>query len=241
MTKKDIQNAENDQEVENFFSKATELKILKQATKDTKPAKLIFALDATASRQPTWDLACTLQSLMFQSVMAIASLEMQLVFYRGFNECKASGWIKDSKALTQKMGKISCMGGQSQIARILKHALKEAQNHKINAVVFVGDAMEEDPDHLCHLAGELGLLNVPLFIFQEGKDPYAKSCFQQMAKLSKGVWHRFDSGSPDELEALLRGAAIYAAGGFKALNSLKDSKNKTLSQFIHKLEDQHKK
>src|SRR4029077_8011790 len=52
-------------------------------------ARLVFALDATASREPTWDLACSLQSQMFSEVATIGGLSIQLAFYRGI-ECKAS-------------------------------------------------------------------------------------------------------------------------------------------------------
>ena len=54
--------------------------------------RLIFALDATVSRQPTWDQACHIQAEMFQETEALGGLDVQLVYYRGFRECKpASG------------------------------------------------------------------------------------------------------------------------------------------------------
>src|SRR6516165_9316393 len=59
--------------------------------------RLIFALDATASRQPTWDTACQLQAEMFREVSGIGPLDVQLVYYRGpvglpEGECRASRW-----------------------------------------------------------------------------------------------------------------------------------------------------
>ncbi|HEV7994737.1 MAG TPA: VWA domain-containing protein, partial [Stellaceae bacterium] len=45
--------------------------------------RLIFALDATASREPTWDRACRIQGEMFEATAALGGLEIQLVFYRG--------------------------------------------------------------------------------------------------------------------------------------------------------------
>jgi hypothetical protein len=56
--------------------------------------RLVFALDATMSRQPTWDMACALQADMFREAAAIGSLDIRLLYYRGFNECRASGWIR---------------------------------------------------------------------------------------------------------------------------------------------------
>jgi hypothetical protein len=61
--------------------------------------RLIFALDATRSRQPTWDIACQLQAEMFQEVAAIGGLDVQLVYYRGMRECTASRWVSDGRAL----------------------------------------------------------------------------------------------------------------------------------------------
>jgi hypothetical protein len=130
--------------------------------------RLVFALDATMSRQPTWDMACALQADMFREAGSLGSLDIRLVYYRGLNECRASGWISDSAALAKLMGKIDCRGGNTQIGKVLSEARREAVASGVRAVVFVGDAMEENVDDLCVRAGELGLLKVPVFMFQEG-------------------------------------------------------------------------
>jgi hypothetical protein len=132
--------------------------------------RLVFALDATMSRQPTWDMACALQADMFHEAAALGSLDIRLVYYRGLNECRATGWISDSAQLAKLMGKIDCRGGNTQIGKVLSEARREAATSGVRAVVFVGDAMEERVDDLCVKAGELGLLKVPVFMFQEGED-----------------------------------------------------------------------
>ncbi|WP_315720611.1 MULTISPECIES: VWA domain-containing protein [unclassified Bradyrhizobium] len=179
--------------------------------------RLVFALDATLSRQPTWDMACALQADMFREAAALGSLDVRLVYYRGFNECRATGWISDSAELARLMGKIDCRGGKTQIGKVLAEARRHATSARIRAVVFVGDAMEENVDELCARAGELGLLKVPLFLFQEGNDPVAEQAFREMARLSGGAWCRFDPGAAAQLRDLLRAAAAYAAGGRDAL------------------------
>ncbi|CCD94368.1 conserved hypothetical protein [Bradyrhizobium sp. ORS 375] len=179
--------------------------------------RLVFALDATLSRQPTWDMACALQADMFREAAALGRLDIRLVYYRGFNECRATGWISDSAELARLMGKIDCRGGQTQISKVLAEARRHATAAGIRAVVFVGDAMEESADELCARAGELGLLKVPLFMFQEGNDPAAEQAFREMARLSGGAWCRFDPGAGAQLRELLRAAAAYAAGGREAL------------------------
>lgn len=179
--------------------------------------RLLFAMDATASREPSWDRACHLQGEMFQETETLGGLEVQLVFYRGFGECKASPWVDSSRELVRRMTAVKCLGGQTQIGKVLNHALKETKRKKINALVFVGDCMEEDVDKLCHTAGQLGLQGVPAFMFQEGQDLIAARAFKQIAKLTNGAYCGFDSSSAQQLRELLSAVAIYAAGGRLAL------------------------
>jgi hypothetical protein len=185
--------------------------------------RLIFGLDATASRQPTWDTACQLQAEMFREATAVGSLELQLVFYRGLGECRSSRWIADSAQLAKTMSQIVCNAGQTQIEKILAHAQKETKLLRVSALVFVGDAMEENPDTLAREAGELGRLGVPAFMFQEGRDPDAEQVFRGIARLTHGAYCRFDPGAARQLAELLRAVAVYAAGGMTALAARRDA------------------
>ena len=135
--------------------------------------RLLFAMDATASREPTWDHACQIQGEMFSETAALGGLQVKMAFFRGFGEFRASGWIGNSAELVRNMTGVHCLGGHTQIHRVLEHALAETKKKPISAVVFVGDAMEEKADDLCALAGELGVRKVPVFVFQEGRDPLA--------------------------------------------------------------------
>jgi hypothetical protein len=179
--------------------------------------RLLFAMDATASREPTWDRACHLQGQMFEATADIGNLSVQLCYYRGFNDFNAGDWCMDAASLQNQMSAVRCLGGYSQISRVLEHAMKETKVNRMRAVVFVGDAIEEDADKLCHLAGQLGVLNLPLFMFQEGDDPFVTKVFQQMAMLSGGAYAPFDLSSATQLKDLLSAVAIYAAGGREAL------------------------
>ena len=182
--------------------------------------RLIFALDATMSRQPTWDSACALQADMFREAASIGGLDVQLVYFRGLSECRASGWVAGAEKLAGLMQRITCQGGHTQIGKVLSHARQEQARKPVQAVVFVGDAMEEGIDSLAHAAGELGLLGVPVFMFQEGGDPVAETAYREIARLSRGAYCRFDTGSAAQLAELLRAVAAYAAGGMKALAAL---------------------
>jgi hypothetical protein len=179
--------------------------------------RLLFAMDATMSRQPTWDRALHLQSEMFKETARIGGLDVQLVFFRGFGECRSSKWVSDPTALASLMTKVSCRGGYTQIGKVISHIREEAVKAKINAVVYVGDAFEENIDQICQAAGEVSLLGVPMFMFLEGRDTVAERAFKEIARLTRGAFCRFDEGSAQQLRELLSAVAVYAAGGRKAL------------------------
>jgi len=113
--------------------------------------RLVFALDATMSRQPTWDMACALQADMFREAAALGSLDIRLVYYRGLNECRATGWISDSAQLAKLMGKIDCRGGNTQIGKVLSEARREAVASAVRAVVF--DVAEQAFREIARLTG----------------------------------------------------------------------------------------
>lgn len=179
--------------------------------------RLIFAIDATASRQPTWDRACQIQAEMFSETASLGGLAMQLCYFRGFGEFHALPWLTDSRALVRQMTSVTCLAGTTQIARVLRHAVDEAGKVRVNALVYIGDCMEESEDGLAELAGKLGLLGIPAFVFQEGGEARAERAFRQMARLSHGAYMRFDAASAKALRELLKAVAVYAAGGRKAL------------------------
>jgi hypothetical protein len=193
---------------------------LKPSTEPGKRGRLIFALDATMSRQPTWDTACRLQADMFREAAAVGGLDIQLAYYRGMEECRVSGWVGQAERLAHLMSAIDCRGGRTQIGKVIAHAGRETRRAKVQALVFVGDAMEEKLDDLCHAAGELGLLGVPAFMFQEGFDPITEQAFREIARLTRGAYCRFDPGAAHQLAELLRAVAAYAAGGMRALADL---------------------
>lgn len=202
-------------EIDAFLQRARTLAPEKAA--DAR-GRLIFGLDATMSRQPTWDTACRLQGEMFREAAAIGGLDIQLVYFRGFGECRASPWVSDGTRLAELMTRIDCRGGHTQIRKVLAHARRETEKARVQALVFVGDAMEEAIDDLAAGAGELGLLGVPAFMFQEGRDPVAEQAFREIARLTRGAYCGFDAGAAHELGELLRAVAVYAAGGLKALS-----------------------
>ena len=207
---------------------------LAQPTGATDGGRLILALDATMSRQPTWDLACSLQAEMFDAVSRAGGLNVQLVYFRGFGECRASRFVRDTGSLKDLMVKIDCRGGHTQIGKVLSHTLKETERTKVNALVYIGDAMEENVDDLAEKAGRLGLHGVPVFAFQEGHDPVAETAFKEVARLSKGAWFRFDRNAASTLSKLLSAVAVYATGGLRALEARGRAEDRLMIEHLKK-------
>lgn len=200
-----------------------------------RSGRLVFALDATASREATWDQAMQLQAEMFTSAQSLGGLAVQLCYFRGFAEFRASPWAQESSQMLRQMTGIHCEAGITKIERVLRHVLEETRREKVHAAVYIGDCMEEQLDVLAQLAGELGMYNVPLFVFQEGSDPVARRAFQEMARLSGGAYSPFDHNSVNELRDLLRAVAVYASGGRKALEDFSRKSHPSVKLLGHQL------
>jgi len=195
--------------------------------------RLIFALDATASRGPTWNIARDLQAKMFREAAPLGELELQLVYYGG-TTCQASRWHKSGERLVQLMNGIKCEGGCTQIGRVLEHVLHEHEKAPIKAVTFIGDAIEVDDgpwagiatdriDVLSDLAGQLGAKGVPLYMFQEGHDDKVAGVFRIMALRSGGKYFQFNPEKPraiERLSAQLNAVARLAVGDTGAVKRI---------------------
>ncbi len=220
-------------------SSATEVAAFLQQVR-TLPAKtpqgrLIFALDATASRQPTWDQACALQTAMFAAVAEIGGLKVQLAWYRGQGEFQSSDWFTSANPLMQAMAEVRCAGGLTQIRRVLDHAARESKHYPINAVVFVGDCVEESPEDLYRRGGQLAVLGIPVFSFHEGGEPSAAATLRELSQITGGAYCPFDQGSAEQLKLLLRAVAVYAAGGYTALERFSHRHGKLVKQLTHQI------
>ncbi len=202
---------------------------------DGKNGRLIFAMDATASRGPSWAQAMAIQTDMFQEAASVGGLDVQLVYYRGLMDFGASPWLGDADRVVSLMRSVNVLGGPTQIERVLKHAAAESKRGKVNAVVFIGDAVEELPDQIMAAAGELGLRGVPVFVFHEGGFEPAGSVFRQIAQLTRGAYSSFDANSAQQLRDLLKAVAVFAAGGRKALENYGRKTGGAVQRLTHQL------
>ena len=179
---------------------------------------MIFALDATASREPTWDQARRLHGELFSAALHNQTLAIQLCYYRGLSEFNASHWLTQPAALLDQMSSVTCQPGATQIGRVIHHALNtHSASLPVRAVVLVGDACEEPAAALASLAGQCAIKQMPLFLFQEGYDAQTRRTFERLAQLSHGAYAPFDASSAEQLRALLAAVGRFAQGGIQAL------------------------
>jgi hypothetical protein len=200
-----------------FLKKVRDVKTM--TSYGIKPGRLAFIIDATASRQPTWDSACHIQTKMFKVVESIGKLLVQLIYFRGFGEFYASKWNPDSQSLLAEMTGVTCQAGLTQIEHALRQVLLETTRQHVAAAVYIGDACEETTGGIYKIAGQLGVHNSPVFMFQENNDPVAEEVYRSIARLSGGAYCRFDCNSARLLSELLSAVAVYATGGQQALKA----------------------
>lgn len=229
---KDLPQKSTRAAIDAFVKKVRSTPVIKSGQ---ERGRLMFAMDATASREPTWDQACQIQGEMFTETAALGGLDIQLCYYRGYGEFEASPWLSSADELLHRMTSVSCRGGYTQIEKVLRQAIEQTRQKKVQALVFVGDCMEEDVDRLCHLAGELGMLGVPAFLFHEGDEPLAQRAFKEISRLTRGAYCSFDATSAGQLRDLLSAVAVYAAGGQKALQNFSQGRGEVVRQLTRQL------
>jgi len=167
MSKNKLPTQSSNADVEEFLSKVA---LTRKSINSGSRGRIVFAMDATASREASWDRASNLQGEMFQETASKGGLEIQLAYFRGFGEFRVSSWTADPTKLLGLMTAVSCRAGETQIKKVLQHVLTETKKNHVDALIFIGDSIEEDIDRLGVVAGELGLLGVPTFLFQEGEN-----------------------------------------------------------------------
>ena len=229
---KDQLTRSNSLSVQDFLKKSDQL--VAHENKDTA-GRLLFAMDATASREHAWDMACQIQADMFMSTQDIGNLEISLCYFRGYHEFHVLDWSSNAAKLRDQMLQVRCLAGHTQIKRTLEHAVKTCTAQKIKAVVFVGDSFEEDIDEVGTVAGKLSVLGVPVFIFHEGHNSTAKQAFQHIAQLTQGAYCPFDQNSVAQLKELLCAVAAFAVGGITALQAHSQRGNSLASSILKQL------
>ena len=177
-------------------------------------------MDATASREPTWDRACRIQGEMFEATAALGGLDIQLVYYRGFGECKASRWVAMRGAI--------CAGHDARSLRRRRDADRAGARHAMardrpaqgeRAGLRRRRDRGEASTRLCRA----GRRARPARRARSSSSTKAATRSRgapsrQIARLTKGAYCPFDSSSAEHAAGpALRAVATFAAGGRLAL------------------------
>ena len=194
-----------------------------QSSTVNSAGRLIFAIDLTRSRKACLQQARIATAAMFETIRNIGGIAIKLVYFRGYDECRATNGFLDAALLSRSMLRLSCEHGETQIGRVLRMVLAEKQ--EISGVVYIGDECEEDGDELVRLAVQLGQRSLPLFMFHECSDKKrfaveVKPLFKRMAEASGGVYVEFAPDSGLILNELLAGIAAFSAAGTAGLRQL---------------------
>ena len=187
--------------------------------------RMIFALDATGSRQPTWNLAKSMQRDMLAEAAKIGTLDVALSYFRNSrhdHDMRFSDFTSDPNSLIELMNGIDCEFGPTQIIGMISHALFLHSQEPINAMVYIGDNQEEDDFSFYDMCRRVASSGMKLFIFHELNSETARrdaEIFRKGAELAGGAYMEFSEGSAKELRELLLAVAAFATGGLKALGN----------------------
>ena len=172
--------------------------------------RLVFALDATASRERAWAAARQVTDSLFGA--APGGIEVALAVHGGGRMTAFGGFHRDVGALRDEAAGISCEPGPTRMLDIVRESLRRPG---VRAMVYIGDCFEEDESAALALAGSLRLRGTKLVVLQDESSgtTSALRVFRAMAGRTGGIVLPFDAGSLDPLRDALGAVASYVAGG----------------------------
>ena len=198
------------------------------AAPDNEPPRVILAL-ANHGRSPGWDHAKVLQQQMFDAATGVG-LEMKFASYgpddaAGVRRCRiTTRWITNADEMSGLMDRAECnCGCYVHIRDVLAQAVKENEERPMRAVVVVGDVFHDDQDNFYEAAisaNQLRRAGTRLFLIQQGDDPVTAHKLEYLAKVSGGVYFRFDPKTQErQFSEMWRAMSAYSTGGEEAVKA----------------------
>ncbi len=182
----------------------------------TRP-RLVFAVDATASREPAWAAARQVTDALVQALPG--ELDVALAVHGGSRVHTFTGFTSDARTLRDRAAGVTCQAGSTRLLPILSASLKQPA---VRVVVYIGDVLEESLAHGRPLADQMGAQGIKLFVLHDTADRSAQryaEVFWDLAKRTGGCVLPFDPSAPGRLRDLLSAMAVYAVGGEKLLRA----------------------
>jgi hypothetical protein len=177
--------------------------------------RLVFAVDATASREPAWATARQVTDALVKALPG--ELDVALAVHGGSRVHTFTAFTDDPAKLRDRAAGVVCEAGLTRLLPILETALKRPA---VRVVVYIGDVFEESLHHGRRLADAMGKRDTKLIVLHDTADPTARrdaEVFWDLAKRTGGCVLPFDANAPGRLRDLLSAVAVYAVGGEKLL------------------------
>jgi hypothetical protein len=172
-------------------------------------ARLVLAIDATASRAPAWNASQRVMGGLFTALPG--ELEVALAVHGGSRVHTFTGFTSKVETLRKQSARVQCQAGMTAMLNILAAVLKL----DVRVIVYVGDVFEESHRGARRLANALAAKGTRVIILHDGGSPEDADgrIFQEIASITGGAVLPFDASALDELGELLRAIAVLAVGG----------------------------
>jgi hypothetical protein len=177
--------------------------------------RLVFAVDATASREPAWAAARQVTDALVKALPG--ELDVALAVHGGSRVHTFTPFTNDPSTLRDHAAGVTCQAGLTRLLPILSAGLKAPS---VRVVVYIGDVFEESLAHGRLLADTMGRQSIRLIVLHDTVDPGARrdaEVFWDLARRTGGCVLPFDANAPGRLRDLLSAVAVYAVGGEKLL------------------------
>ena len=176
----------------------------------TRP-RLVFAFDATASREPAWATARQVTDALVKALPG--ELDVALAVHGGSTLHTFTEFTADARTLRDRAAGIGCIAGFTRMLPILARSLKRPG---VRVVVYIGDVFEESLGRGRNLADAMGRRGMKLIVLHDTSDAAARGhaeIFLDLARRTGGCVLPFDASAPAKLRELLAAVAVFAVGG----------------------------
>lgn len=179
--------------------------------------RLIFGVDATASREPAWATARQVTDALVKALPG--ELDVALAVHGGSRVHTFTAFTNDAATLRDRAAGVECVAGLTRLLPILSASLERPN---VRVVVYIGDVFEENITQGRLVADSMGARGTKLFVLHDTADPSARrdaELFWDLAKRTGGCVLPFDARAAGRLRDLLSAVAVYAVGGEKLLRA----------------------
>lgn len=180
---------------------------------DRRP-RLVFAVDATASRSATWASAQTITDRMFDAIPG--ALDVALEVHGGGNVHTFTGFSADLHEFRKRASRVRCTSGHTRLVDLMQRTLDAGG---VRVMSYIGDAFEESADEAFELADRFKHFGIKAVILADQADVSTMLIFEEIARRTGGAVLDFRSGDLDLMGEVLAGVAALAVGGRGMLES----------------------